>query len=212
VPFDNVLLYVLDRNGAPVPPGVVGEVHVGGIAVGRGYRHRPGLTAARFVADPFSSTPGARMYRTGDLVRPARDGSMMFVARADQQVKIRGYRIETGEVEAALRAVDGVIDAVALAEPGVSGVPRLIAYVVAEAPADFGTSVRARLRGSLPDHMVPSVVHVVDHFPLTVNGKIDRKSLPSLVRRAPDALEQALARVEEMSDEQARALLDDPGR
>ncbi|WP_405163082.1 amino acid adenylation domain-containing protein [Nocardia sp. NBC_01499] len=212
LPIANVLLYVLDHNGDPAPPGVVGEVYVGGIAVGRGYRHRPGLAAARFVADPFSPTPGARMYRTGDLVRCTEDGAMMFVARADQQVKIRGYRIEIGEVEAALRVIDGVREAVAVAEPGVSGLPRLIAYVVAEAPAEFGRSVRAMLRDRLPDYMVPSVVHVVDHFPLTVNGKIDRKSLPSLVRSATDPVAQALARVESMSDEQARALLDALGQ
>ncbi|MFI6044219.1 amino acid adenylation domain-containing protein [Nocardia sp. NPDC051321] len=211
LPIENVLLYVLDQRGDPAPPGVVGEVYVGGIAVGRGYRHRPALAAARFVADPFSPTPGARMYRTGDLVRRTEDGAMMFVARADQQIKIRGYRIEIGEVEAALRAIDGVHEAVAVAEPGVSGLPRLIAYVVAEATTDFGRSVRERLRDRLPEHMVPSVVHVVDHFPLTVNGKIDRKALSSLIRSAPAAVEQALARVEAMSDEQARALLDSLG-
>lgn len=212
VPFDNVVLYVLDRNGDPAPPGVVGEVHVGGVAVGRGYRHRPGLTADRFVPDPFSATPGARMYRTGDLVRLTRAGAMMFVARADQQVKIRGYRIEIGEVEAALRAVDGVGDAVAIAEPGVSGLPRLVAYVVSGQGADFGAVVRSRLRTRLPDHMVPSVVHVVEEFPLTVNGKIDRRALPDAVRPAPDALGQALARVEAMSDEQARAFLESLGQ
>ncbi|WP_225726876.1 MULTISPECIES: amino acid adenylation domain-containing protein [unclassified Nocardia] len=204
VPIDGVRLYVLDRDGDPVAVGEVGEVHVGGIAVGRGYRHRPGLTAARFVADPFA--PGARMYRTGDLVRRTADGSMIFVARADQQVKIRGYRIELGEVEAALRAIDGVADAVARTEPGASGLPRLIAYAIAAIPADL---VRNRLRDSLPEHMVPSVVHVVDHFPLTVNGKIDRDALPALIRTAPDPLAQALAAVEAMSDEQVRALLDD---
>ncbi len=134
VPFANVLLYVLDADGVPVPPAVVGEVYVGGIAVGRGYLGRPGLTADRFVPDPFARQPGARMYRTGDLVRPTRDGDLMFVARADHRVKVCGYRIEIGEVEAALRAVDGVADAIALTEPGASGQARLVGCVAGTAP------------------------------------------------------------------------------
>lgn len=213
LPFRNVVLHVLDRDGRPTPPGVVGEVHVGGVAVGRGYRARAALTADRFIPDPFSPVPGARMYRTGDLVRTTREGSITFVGRADQQVKIRGYRIEIGEVEGALRAIDGVDDAVVVPEPGAGGQQRLVAYlrlggaVIADHP---DRRVRERLRGILPEHMVPSVVHVVDAFPLTANGKVDRRALPGAVvaPAAGPSLEEALALAEALSDEEARAVLE----
>jgi acyl-coenzyme A synthetase/AMP-(fatty) acid ligase len=213
LPFRNVVLHVLDPEGRPVPPGAVGEVHVGGVAVGRGYRARPGLTADRFVPDPFSPVRGARMYRTGDLVRTSRGGAIMFVGRADQQVKIRGYRIEIGEVEGAIRALGGVADAVVLAEPGAGGLQRLVAYVCLDDAARGVRRtrwVRERLRGTLPEHMVPSLVHVVPAFPLTANGKVDRRALPSAVeaRAGGPSLEEALALAETLSDGEARVLLD----
>ncbi|MDX3225470.1 non-ribosomal peptide synthase/polyketide synthase [Streptomyces sp. ME19-01-6] len=173
-PLANTRVYVLDGGLRLVPDGVAGELYVAGEGVARGYRNRPGLTAERFVADPFGA-PGARMYRTGDVVRWAGEGALEFLGRADDQVKIRGHRIELGEVEAHLRARPGVTDAVASAVPGPEGRPRLVGYVVG-AP-DPG-AVRRALGEALPEYMVPSVVVGLDSLPLTPNGKVDRKALP----------------------------------
>ncbi|MET0495431.1 MAG: amino acid adenylation domain-containing protein, partial [Actinoplanes sp.] len=167
-PIFNTRGYVLDGWLRPVPAGVVGELYIAGAGLARGYLHRPGLTADRFVADPH--TPGARMYRTGDLVRERPDGNLDFLGRSDDQVKIRGYRIELGEVETAVAAVPGVRQSAVLARDG-----KLHAYLVGTASP---TEVRAALTERLPSYMVPSRYAVVDALPLTVNGKLDTNALP----------------------------------
>jgi len=164
---------VLDGRLQPCPPGVVGELYLGGPVLASGYLGRPGLTARRFIADPFAAGSGARMYRTGDLVRYTRDGGALeFVGRADHQVKIRGFRVEPGEVEQALAGCPGVTGCVVVAHE-----TRLAAYVTG-APLDYGT-VREFLAGRLPEHMIPASLTVLDAFPLTAGGKVDRTALPA---------------------------------
>jgi amino acid adenylation domain-containing protein len=182
---DNAL-YILDRTGRPVPFGVRGDLHVGGIGVARGYLNRPDLTAERFVPDPFGSAPGGRLYRTGDLVRYLPGGNIEFLGRLDHQVKIRGFRIELGEIEAALLALPGVREAVVVARQDREG-NRLVAYVVeGVAPGALRPSFRERLRERLPEHMVPSAFVTLAALPLTPNGKVDRKALPAPERQQPD--------------------------
>jgi amino acid adenylation domain-containing protein len=174
-PVANARIYVLDARGEPAAVGVAGELYVGGAGVARGYLGRAGLTAERFVPDPFSGTGGARMYRTGDLGRWRADGALEFLGRTDFQVKIRGFRIEPGEVEAVLRGCESVADCAVVARAE-TGETRLVAYVVGEAEAE---ALRAHLRRSLPEHMVPSAFVSLDALPLTPNGKLDRKALPA---------------------------------
>jgi natural product biosynthesis luciferase-like monooxygenase protein len=178
-PIANTQLYVLDANREPVPPGVHGELYIGGAGVVRGYLHRPELTAERFVADPFSAEPGARMYRTGDLARFAEDGRVDFLGRLDHQVKIRGYRIELGEIESALLEHPSVREAVVVAlEDGAS--KRLVGYVSKKPGLDLcTTNLRGSLRDRLPEYMVPSQIVLLAALPLTPNAKIDRKALPA---------------------------------
>ncbi|SEG14334.1 amino acid adenylation domain-containing protein, partial [Nonomuraea solani] len=174
-PIGNTRLYVVDELLEPVPVGVPGELLVGGAGVGRGYLGDPVRTAMAFVPDPFSGVSGARLYRTGDVVRYLPDGRLEFLGRRDHQVKVRGQRIELGEVEAALRAVEGVADAVVTAVSDHLGQTRLAGYVAG--PVDAG-QVRARVARVLPDAMVPSAVVVLAALPLTPNGKVDRAALP----------------------------------
>ncbi|MFI8930440.1 amino acid adenylation domain-containing protein [Streptomyces sp. NPDC053474] len=174
-PVWNTRLYVLDAHLRLVPQGVVGELYVSGEALAHGYLKRPGLTAERFVADPF--TTGERMYRTGDLVRWDADGHLVFLGRADDQVKLRGFRIEPGEIEAAIEALDGVSRAVVAPHSTPAGEQHLVAYAVGAADATAG--LRAALARTLPEYMLPSLVVALDAFPLLPNGKVNRKALPA---------------------------------
>ncbi|MEU4895147.1 amino acid adenylation domain-containing protein [Streptomyces sp. NPDC044780] len=174
-PLRNTRLYVLDEECEPVPVGVPGELYVGGMGVGLGYLGDPRRTAAAFPPDPFHDVPGARMYRTGDVVRYLRDGQLEFLGRRDHQVKIRGQRIEPGEVEAAVRTLSGVRDAVVIADRSGPGGARLVAYVAGEVDPH---AVRSALAGRLPSAMVPAAVVPLDALPLSANGKVDRAALP----------------------------------
>ncbi len=180
---------VLDRLGVRTPPGVPGELCVGGPAVARGYLGRSELTAARFVPDPFSGEPGARMYRSGDRVRWTDDGELEFVGRLDAQVKIRGFRVEPGEVEAVLAAHPGVREAVVVVHEATPGDRRLAGYATAAEGAELDPAeLRAWLGARLPEHLVPASLVVLDTLPLTPHGKVDRRALP-----APDVAAEAYA-------------------
>jgi len=171
-------LYVLDASLRPVPPGVIGEVYIGGAGVAHGYDGAPGMTAARFLPDPFSGPAGARMYRTGDLGRWRRSGRIELAGRADRQIKIRGYRIESGEVEAALRGHDDVAQAV-VSVRGSGHDVRLVGYLVTRSGSgDPPAGLSEHLRQALPDYMVPATFVVLPALPLTGSGKIDYRALP----------------------------------
>ncbi|EME20380.1 non-ribosomal peptide synthetase [Rhodococcus triatomae] len=172
--------YVLDAHLRPVPDGVVGELYVGGVQLARGYLGRPGLTVARFVANPFGS---GRLFRTGDLVRRTRTGELAFVSRADNQMSLHGFRIEPGEVEAALAAHSAVERALVTVRPGASGADQLVGYVTGGAGLG-GDDLRMHLRDLLPDYMIPASFVVLDEFPTLPNGKVDRDSLPAPARDA----------------------------
>ncbi|MGW2782764.1 amino acid adenylation domain-containing protein [Streptomyces populi] len=179
-PVANAQAYVLDSRLRPVPVGVAGELFLGGEGVSRGYHDRPALTADRYLPDPFAGRPGARLYRTGDVVRRLPDGGLDYLGRTDHQVKLRGFRIEPGEIEAALRALPGVREAVAVVRTDPPGGKRLVAYVVTERgfTLDRPETVRA-LRSTLPEHLVPSAFVELAEVPLTPNGKVDREALPA---------------------------------
>ncbi len=186
--------YVLDALMQPVPPGVAGELYIGGACLARGYHGQPAATAERFVPDPFAGADGARMYRTGDRARWRTDGVVEYLGRVDQQVKVRGYRVELGEVESALRSLHGVADGAAALKG-----QRLVGYVVPAPGAEVNpNTLRTQLLQSLPEFMVPSVVVAVPALPLTPAGKMDRNALPEptqvprKVEPASTALEQTL--------------------
>ncbi|SDT84455.1 non-ribosomal peptide synthetase [Desulfobacula phenolica] len=177
-PLPNVKAYVLDRWMQPVPVGTPGELHIGGVGVTRGYLNRPDQTAASFIPDPFSNRPGERLYRTGDLVRWLPDGKLDFLGRMDHQVKIRGFRIELSEIESVLDRHPKVNQAVVVVHK-TNGIKRLAAYVTPmKKEKPDSRELRLYLQASLPDYMVPAFLIICDSFPMTVNGKIDRKALP----------------------------------
>ncbi|MCG1042450.1 amino acid adenylation domain-containing protein [Mycetohabitans sp. B8] len=180
-PIANTQIYILDRYSRPVPPGVAGEIHVGGVSVARGYLNRPELTAERFVVNPFQNGAQGRMYKTGDLGRWLADGNIEYLGRDDHQVKIRGFRIELGEIEAQLARHPLVRNAAVLA-CGEGNDRRLVAYVEAEPAEQLAGTLRAQVAAALPDYMVPAAFVRLDAFPLTANGKLDRRALPE-----PDA-------------------------
>ena len=182
-PIANTQLYVLDEQLEPVPIGVAGELYIAGAGLARGYVHRPGLTAQRFIANAYGN--GERLYRTGDRVRYRMDGNLEFLGRCDQQVKIRGYRIELGEVESALRGQAGVSQAVVVAREDEPGQRRLVGYVVGTLEESDTHKLRAELKRSLPEYMIPAVLVVLECLPLTANGKIDRQKLPAPQVRPP---------------------------
>jgi thioesterase domain-containing protein len=174
-PIANTTLYVLDAAKQPVPIGVPGELYIGGDGVGRGYRNRPELTAERFLADPFR--PGDRVYRTGDQVKLLADGSVQYLGRLDFQVKVRGFRIELGEIETVLGRHPAVQECIVSVREDIPGDKRLVGYVAADGATP--SELRAWVKERLPDYMVPSAIVKLGQFPLTPNGKIDRKNLPA---------------------------------
>ncbi|MGH7439635.1 MAG: amino acid adenylation domain-containing protein, partial [Polyangiaceae bacterium] len=186
-PIDNTRLYILDRHGNPQPPGLVGELYIGGAGVARGYLNRDELTRERFLPDPFAGRAGARMYRTGDLARYRADGVLEYLGRIDNQVKIRGYRIELGEIEATLAKQLGVRDcAVIVRDDGAIPGKQLVGYVVpTRGSSPSSDELRRGLAESLPEYMVPPHIVLLDALPLTSNGKLDRRALPA-PSSAPD--------------------------
>ena len=180
-PVPNTFAWVLDEHLRPLPAGVPGELYIGGVGVAPGYWQRPELSAERFIPDPFANDPASRLYRTGDRARYLADGRLVFLGRMDGQVKLRGYRIEPGEIEAAIAGVDGVsscavrLHEASLPEASIAGDARLVAYVVGA--IEIG-SLREQLRDFLPEYMLPSAFVKLEKLPLTVNGKLDYRSLP----------------------------------
>ena len=198
VPLEGERAYVLDVFGQPLPPGLVGELFLGGGGVARGYLGRPSLTAEKFVPDPFSARPGARLYRTGDRARWTAEGVLEFLGRSDHQVKIRGFRIEPGEVEAALRRHPDVREAVVMARDDAAGGRRLVGYVVPDGRPLEGEALKEFLAARLPRHLVPGVFVVLAALPLTPNGKIDRKALPEPEARGGGGFAAPATPVEEI--------------
>ena len=179
-PVANTQLYILDPHGQPVPIGVAGELHIGGVQVARGYLNRPELTAETFIPDPFRKDPGARLYKTGDLARYRPDGNIEFLGRLDFQVKVRGFRIELGEIETVLSQHPTVREVVVLAREDTPGDRRLVAYVVPAAASEIPSGIlRHYLHTKLPDYMVPAAFVQLEALPLLPNGKVDRRSLPA---------------------------------
>ncbi len=207
-PIANTSLYIVGEHFAPNPVGLIGELLIGGDGLARGYHERPALTAERFLPDPFGN--GTRLYRTGDLARHRVDGVIEYIGRADHQVKIRGFRIELGEIEACLLAQDAIREAVVVPQQGPGGT-QLVAYLIAagteaaeaQSLVALRDELKARLACDLPDYMIPAHWMLLERFPLTPNGKLDRKALPlpdanQLLRAyvAPQgALEQSVAQI-----------------
>ena len=186
-PIANTQLYILDPHLQPVPMGVTGELHIGGLGLARGYRNRPELTAEKFVPDPFSGVPGTRLYKTGDVARLRAKGQIELLGRLDHQVKIRGFRIELGEIEARIGEHPMVKEVVVTAREDVPGRKQLVAYLVLRVASPDGVApadIRPFLEPKLPDYMIPAFFEVMDALPRTPNGKINRKALPAPKTRA----------------------------
>ena len=197
-PVANARCYILDADLRPLPIGVPGDLHLGGVPLARGYLDQPALTAERFISDPHT---GGRMYRSGDRARWLADGRIEFLGRGDDQVKIRGYRVEVAEVETALASLPGVKQAVVAAQPDANGEKRLVGYVLAEESGVEPTQLRERLQGILPEPLVPAIIVVVDELPRTPSGKVDRRALPAPLvearemRKPANELERVVAGV-----------------
>ncbi|MCP5062018.1 MAG: amino acid adenylation domain-containing protein, partial [Ignavibacteriae bacterium] len=184
-PFPNIQLYILDPNLITLPIGVKGELYIGGISLARGYYKRADLTAERFLPNLYSKTKGDRLYKTGDVARYLPDGNIEFLCRADHQIKLRGFRIELGEIENALSESEQVKDAIVIAREDNVGDKRIVAYVIFENGSIIDSNnLRVFVAERVPDYMIPSAFVVLNEFPLTPNGKVDRKSLPE-----PDQIE-----------------------
>jgi amino acid adenylation domain-containing protein len=187
-PIANTQIYLVDKHHQLVPVGVPGELYIGGVQLARGYHKRAELTAERFVPDPFSSVPGARLYRTGDLARYLSDGSIEYLGRLDFQVKIRGFRIELGEIEAVLGEHPAVSEAVVLARADVRDEKRLVAYLLLDGDErPTNTELRDALKAHLPEYMVPAQFVMLKEFPVTPNGKVDRRALAALERAGEES-------------------------
>ncbi|MEB3032474.1 non-ribosomal peptide synthetase [[Mycobacterium] nativiensis] len=204
-PIANIAIHLLDAAGNPVPVGVPGELHIGGVGVARGYLNRPEATAAAFLDDPFSDQPGALLYRTGDLARYLPDGNIDYLGRRDDQVKINGFRIELGEVEAALAKHPDIVESAVVARKDASGNTQLIAHIVPVAAAPGTAELRRFLLDLVPAAMVPAVFRTTDLLPLSASGKVDRRALlardkdldaaPTEFVAPRDATEEALAEI-----------------
>jgi len=204
-PIANLRIYLLDSYGRLVPRGIPGELHIGGVGIGRGYHNRPDLTAEKFINLPLTGASDPRLYRTGDLARWREDGVLEFLGRCDNQVKLRGMRIEPGEIEAVLRAAPAVKDAVVMLEQGPAGQDQLVGYIAMQDGTSLASGdILESMRTHLPRYMVPSRLVRVDRLPLSPNGKLDRKALSALASVRPaasaapaprSALERAVAEV-----------------
>jgi amino acid adenylation domain-containing protein len=188
-PIANTEIQILDEELQPVPPDMPGELFIGGDGLARGYRERPDLTAERFITHPLEGRDGDKLYRTGDLAKVDGEGLLQHLGRVDFQVKVRGFRIELGEIEAALEQHPNVTQAVVAAREDVPGEKRLVGYVVSDGKEVSSRELRARLGDTLPDYMVPKTLVFLDSFPLTPNGKVDRKALPAPDTQRPEMAE-----------------------
>lgn len=193
VPIPDLRIYLVDEDLKLVPAGVPGEICVGGAGVARGYLNRPDLTAKRFLPDPFSDEPRARLYRSGDLAQINANGELEYLGRMDHQVKIRGFRVELGEIESALNAFRAIRESVVIAQDSNAGDKRLVAYIVPAGAAPTVTELREYLLKKIPEYMVPAVFLFLDALPLTTNGKVDRRALPSPDKSRPELKGQYVA-------------------